>query len=169
VNDISALGDPAMAGVVRRSGAGLVLMHMRGEPRTMQHEPRYADVAAEVGMFLRERLKTAMESGIPEDCLAVDPGIGFGKITQHNIDLLRAFPGLDVGGRPWWIGVSRKRLLGDLTGRPVGERLAAGLGALAYAALNGAHVLRVHDVKESCDTARVVDDLSRDTDCHELD
>lgn len=159
VNDVSALGDPDMAEVVRRAGAGIVLMHMRGEPGTMQDRPEYGNVVADVEAFLRERIARARGAGIPEECIALDPGIGFGKTPAHNAALLRGFPSMALGGRPWWIGVSRKSLLGVLTGRPVGERLAAGLGALAFAALRGAHVLRVHDVKESCDAARVVDYL----------
>lgn len=162
VNDITALRDPDMAAVAARFRAGLVLMHMRGDPATMQREPRYDDVAAEVEAFLAGRIRRAREAGVAEEAIALDPGIGFGKTPEHNAELLRAFPRMRLPARPWWIGVSRKSWLGTITGRPVRDRLAAGLGALAYAALNGAHVLRVHDVKESCDAARVVDDLNRE-------
>jgi dihydropteroate synthase len=163
LNDITALRDPGMAAVAARYGAGLVLMHMQGDPATMQQRPGYGNVVAEVEAFLQNRVRRALEAGVTEEAIALDPGIGFGKSPEHNTELLRSFSRMRLGSRPWWIGVSRKSWLGTLTGRPVGERLAAGLGALAYAALNGAHVLRVHDVKESCDAARVVDHLSRES------
>lgn len=162
LNDITALRDPGMAAVAARHGAGLVLMHMRGDPATMQCGPRYDDVTAEVEAFLAGRIRRALDAGVAEEAIALDPGIGFGKTPEHNAELLRTFSRMRLPARPWWIGVSRKSWLGTITGRPVSERLAAGLGALAYAALNGAHVLRVHDVKESCDAARVVDDLNRE-------
>lgn len=168
INDITALRDPDMAGVVSRHRAGLVLMHMRGDPATMQQQPVYEDVLREVETFLCERIRIAREAGIEDEALAVDPGIGFGKTPEQNRALLRAFSGMRLGNRPWWIGVSRKSWLGTMTGRPVEDRLAAGLGALAYAALNGAHVLRVHDVKDSCDTARVVDHLLEEPKINEL-
>lgn len=168
LNDITALRDPDMAAVAARTRAGLVLMHMRGDPATMQCAPRYDDVTAEVEAFLAHRIRLALEAGVAEEAIALDPGIGFGKAPEHNTELLRSFSRMRLPARPWWIGVSRKSWLGTVTGRPVAERLAAGLGALAYAALNGAHVLRVHDVKESCDAARVVDHLHRESHADDL-
>lgn len=159
VNDITALGDPEMAAAVREYGAGLILMHMRGEPRTMQDDPRYADVVAEVRAFLAERRRLAESAGISAEALALDPGFGFGKTLEHNLALLARLSDIVALGRPVVVGVSRKRMLGALTGRPVGERLAAGLAALTAAVLQGAAVARVHDVKESCDAARVADRL----------
>jgi len=169
INDVSALADPEMARVVRDAGVGLVLMHMRGNQRTMQQDPRYPDVVADVEAHLQSRIRQALDAGIRPDCIAVDPGIGFGKTPEHNLALLRSFPRMKRGPHPWWIGVSRKSLLGALTGRPVEERLASGLGAMAFSILNGAHVIRTHDVKESCDAARVVDDLAMNGASHELD
>lgn len=157
VNDISALTlDPDLAEVARQAGAGVVLMHMQGTPRTMQSAPRYNDVVTEVARYLRERVAQLEAQGLARDTLAVDPGIGFGKTLAQNLDLLRGLPRLVEGGRPVLIGVSRKSFLGQLTGREVGDRLSASLAALAYALVQGAHVVRVHDVKESCDVARVI-------------
>lgn len=156
VNDISALGDPAMAAVVRAHRAGLVLMHMQGTPRTMQKNPHYDDVVREVAAFLRARLTVAQESGIDVECVALDPGIGFGKTVAHNVSLLSALASLHAVGRPLLIGVSRKHFLGVLTGRPVEDRLLPSLAALAFAALQGAQILRVHDVKESCEMTRLL-------------
>lgn len=159
INDITALrGDGKMIEVVKKQGAGVVLMHMQGTPRTMQARPEYADVVGEVGGFLRERIGACVEAGIARDALAVDPGIGFGKTVEHNVGLLAAIPALrEAAGRPLVIGISRKSFLGKLLGLPEpAGRLAASLGALCFAALRGAEIFRVHDVKESCDIARLV-------------
>lgn len=157
VNDVSAMThEPAMAGVVRRRGAGVVLMHMRGEPRTMQAEPVYGDVVSEVKAFLAGRLAAAEAAGLGEAQVALDPGIGFGKTAEHNLDLIAGLDGLRGLGRPLVLGVSRKRFLGLLTGREVNERLAGSLAALAACVLGGASVMRVHDVRESVDAARVL-------------
>ncbi len=156
VNDITAMtGDAAMTGVVARHGAGVVLMHMQGSPRTMQQAPAYADVVAEVCAYLRERLSAAFGAGIDPACVALDPGIGFGKSVEHNVRLLSRLDALHAVGRPLVIGVSRKSFLGRLTGRGVEDRLAPSLAALSFAVVRGAHILRVHDVKESCETARL--------------
>lgn len=162
VNDVSGLThDAAMAGVVAVSGAGLVLMHMQGQPRTMQDQPQYQDVVGEIGAFLAGQVTRAVAAGIPADHLAVDPGIGFGKSLEHNLDLLRALPQLATAtGRPLLLGVSRKRWIGQITGREVDDRLAGSLGALAWCIQHGARIIRVHDVKESCDAARLVDRLN---------
>lgn len=160
LNDVSALtADPRMAEVARASRAGVLLMHMRGEPRTMQVDPRYDDVVEEVATYLEARVAACAEGGIEEERLAVDPGIGFGKTLEHNLLLLKGLRRLAKLGRPVVVGVSRKSFLGKITGREVAERLPASLAALSYAIVQGAHVMRVHDVKESCDAARVVDML----------
>ena len=156
VNDVSALtADPDMARVVRDARAGVVLMHMRGIPRTMQTEPRYDDVVDEVSSFLRARLRVLEEVGISPEAMALDPGIGFGKTVEHNLALLAGLRTLASLGRPVVVGCSRKRFLGEVTGRAVGERLAGSLAAAAVAVFLGAHVVRVHDVAESRDAALV--------------
>ncbi len=161
VNDISALGDPQMAAVLRRHRAGVVLMHMQGTPRTMQVQPHYADVVAEVVAFLQARLRGAIELGIAESAIVLDPGIGFGKSSQHNIRLLADLADLGKLGRPVLLGVSRKGFLGRLLDRPVGDRLAASLAAACHAlTLGSAQILRVHDVAQTRDAVRVIDALS---------
>ncbi|MBN1558135.1 MAG: dihydropteroate synthase [Lentisphaerae bacterium] len=155
INDVTAgAGDPAMLGVAAESGAGLVLMHMQGTPRTMQRNPRYGNVVREVRDFLAARLAACADAGIESGRLAVDPGIGFGKTLEHNLRLLARLDALRPLGRPVVVGLSRKRFLGMLTGRDVQNRLAAGLGALTYCVLHGADVMRVHDVPESVDAMR---------------
>ena len=164
INDISAgTADPGMVDVTRRHRAGVVLMHMRGTPRTMQEQPVYAKVVDEVAGYLAERLRVFADAGLGPDQLAVDPGICFGKTVDHNVELLRGIPELLRLGRPVMIGVSRKSFLGKLTGRDVADRLAPSLGALAYAVQQGAHVLRVHDVKESCEVVRLLAKFRRPT------
>ncbi len=163
VNDISALtADPRMAGVAREFRAGVILMHMRGEPRTMQADPRYADVVGEVRDYLRGRVEALTAAGLERNTLAIDPGFGFGKTAEHNIRLLARLGELRACGRPVVVGVSRKRFLGQLTGRPVGERLAGSLGALAFALAAGAQVVRVHDVRESRDVVETLKALRRE-------
>ena len=157
INDITALtGDPGMPDVARRYGAGVVLMHMQGQPRTMQVAPHYGDVLAEVVAYLGQRVSDLVLLGLDRSCLAVDPGICFGKTLEHNLELLRGLPTLARLGCPVVVGVSRKSFLGRLTGRETGDRLVPSLIALAYAAVRGAHILRVHDVKESCEVARLL-------------
>ncbi len=165
INDVTAgRGDAGMFAVVRRRGAGLALMHMRGEPRTMQRAPRYDDVVAEVGAFLAGRGAAARAAGIAPEALAFDPGIGFGKTTAHNVALLRGLPALAraVGAdRPLVVGVSRKRFLAALVGReaagwPAAERDAASLGVGLAASLAGARVLRVHDVRGHAEAVRAM-------------
>lgn len=157
VNDVAAAaGDADTARAAAEAGAGLVLMHMRGTPRTMQADPRYEDVAREVAEYLAERVRAAEGAGVARACLAVDPGIGFGKTPDHNLALLARLGRLRALGLPVLVGLSRKSFLGRLTGRGTEERLAASLAGLAFAALHGADILRVHDVRESCDAARVI-------------
>ena len=159
INDISALADPGMAAVAAETGAGLVLMHMLGTPETMQNDPHYGDVVAEVRSFLEERTAFAIARGVAPEQIALDPGIGFGKTNEHNLALLRGIPALAAAGRPVLIGASRKGFIGRLTGCAPADRLAGSLAVAAFSILRGAQILRVHDVKESCDAARLVDTL----------
>ena len=162
VNDITAgLGDPDMMAVVRDAGAGIVLMHMQGTPATMQVNPTYRDVVAEVRDFLAERVWVWEAAGVPAERIAIDPGIGFGKSFEHNMTLLRHLDQIAGLGRPVVLGVSRKGFLGKITGRPVGERLAGSLATVSYCAARGtAHILRVHDAAATVDGARVIGALS---------
>jgi dihydropteroate synthase len=147
VNDVTAFrGDPEMAELVAASGADCCLMHMLGEPRTMQEDPRYEDVVSEVAAFLEERMAFAIAHGVPEDRIMIDPGIGFGKTTAHNLELLRRLDELVALGRPVVIGTSRKSFLGRLTGREVGDRVPGTIATNLIAYLAGAQVFRVHDV-----------------------
>jgi dihydropteroate synthase len=149
VNDVTALrGDPEMAALCAERGTGVVLMHMLGTPRTMQDDPRYDDVVAEVKAFLAERLEAAVAAGIPEDGIWLDPGIGFGKTLAHNTELLRRLDELRELGRPLVVGTSRKSFIGRLDGSLAGERLGGSIASSLLAAANGAEVLRVHDVAE---------------------
>ena len=148
VNDVTALrGDPEMAGVVADAGCYLCLMHMQGEPRTMQDSPRYDDVVSDVKAFLEERLSVAVAAGVDERNICLDPGIGFGKTAEHNFELVRRLDELAALGRPLLIGFSRKSSLGALTGQRVGTA-AASVGAAVAAFDRGASILRVHDVRE---------------------
>jgi dihydropteroate synthase len=157
VNDVSALGDPRMGAVVARAGAGLVLMHMRGTPETMQHDTRYADVVAEVAAHLGERQAAAEAAGVDRACLALDPGIGFGKSAEGSLTLLARIDELTRAGRPVVVGASRKSFLARLTGHdgPPDARVAASLAAATIAVLGGATILRVHDVAATVDAVRV--------------
>jgi len=148
VNDVTALrGDPELAGVVGDAGCYLCLMHMRGEPRTMQDDPRYDDVVSDVKSFLEERLSFAVEAGIGERLVCLDPGIGFGKTPAHNFELVRRLGELAELGRPILVGLSRKSSLGALTGGRVGT-VAASVGAAVAAYERGATIVRAHDVRE---------------------
>ena len=160
VNDVTAgTGDPRMLGVVARAGAGIVLMHMRGEPRTMQDAPRYDDVTAEVLAWLLARADAARAAGIPEARVFLDPGIGFGKTFEHNATLLRDLERFTASGRVW-VGASRKGFLGAITGRPPAARLAAALACAARAFEAGAHAVRVHDVAATTDLLEVLTRIS---------
>lgn len=163
INDVSALAaDPAMPDVARATGAGVILMHMQGEPQTMQDQPQYADVRREVADYLRARIETAVNHGISRLALAADPGIGFGKTTRHNLALIANLDDLQALGRPVVIGLSRKRFLGQITGREAADRLAGSLGALAFALQAGAKIVRVHDVQASRDVVQIIHRLSRE-------
>jgi dihydropteroate synthase len=151
VNDVTALrGDPELGGVVADHGAYLCLMHMQGEPRTMQDDPRYDDVVVEVARFLDERLTFAVSQGIPEEAICLDPGIGFGKTVEHNFELLRRLDELVAIGRPILVGISRKSSLGKIMGDPEAKTgtTAASVAAAVLAYERGASIFRVHDVRE---------------------
>ena len=157
VNDVSAgTHDPALLPLVAERGAGVVLMHMRGAPETMQAAPSYEDVVSEVRAWLAERTRAAVAAGIPIERILVDPGIGFGKTPEHNLALLAHLEALVADGPPVLLGASRKSFLGHLTGRAVGERLAGSLACVARAAEAGVAAVRVHDVAESVDLLRVL-------------
>jgi len=155
VNDVSALGDPRMAELVAGHGAGVVLMHMKGDPATMQDEPRYDDVSREVARWLSTRLMRATAAGIEAERIALDPGIGFGKTARHNLELIARLDELSRLGHPVMIGASRKRFLGELTGQPVEGRLTGGLVVHAIAAFEGAAILRTHDVSSTVEALAV--------------
>ncbi len=159
VNDVSALRfDSAMAGLVAREGVPVVLMHMKGRPRTMQIAPRYRDVVGEVAAFLRERVAFAVGSGVAAERIVVDPGIGFGKDLDHNLALLRNLGALASLGRPVLVGLSRKAFLGRLQETGGSEsRLEGSLAGAVAVVLAGAHMVRVHDVLETCRAVRVAD------------
>jgi dihydropteroate synthase len=147
VNDISGLSfDPEMPQVCAASGAGVICMHIRGTPQTMQDDPQYSDVVSEVCQFLKTRLDDLERWGISREQVVLDPGIGFGKTAAHNLELLSAIGKLRSAGRPVCIGHSRKRFLKKMLGRPVDERLFGTIGVAIAAALQGAEILRVHDV-----------------------
>ena len=156
VNDVSAFRfAPEIAGLVAGAGATCVLMHMRGEPQTMQDDPRYDDVVSEVKSHLEERLAFAVAEGVPEEHVWLDPGIGFGKTVDHNLELLARLGELVAIGRPLVVGTSRKSLLGRLTGRRADSRLPATIATNVLALASGAQVFRVHDVAEVADALAV--------------
>lgn len=162
VNDVTAASAPGTLEAVRESGAGLVLMHMQGEPQTMQADPAYGDVVAEVRDFLTERIETAAAAGIPRECLCADPGIGFGKTTAHNLALLHDIASFRRLGVPVLVGASRKRFIGELSGvDDPAERVEGTAGAVAWCAAQGVDVVRVHDVKEMVRVVKVVDAIAR--------
>lgn len=155
INDVQALQAPGAVDAVADTDCGVVLMHMQGVPRTMQMAPRYEDVVAEVRVFLRERLGALEASGVPVERVALDPGFGFGKTVEHNFTLLRELQRFTSLGCPVVAGLSRKSMLGAVTGRAVGERVAASVVGAVLAAERGARVLRVHDVAATRDGLRV--------------
>lgn len=157
VNDVTALrGDPAMAAAVAEAGCDVCLMHMLGEPRTMQQDPRYTDVVTEVRTFLEERVEAATAAGISEERIAVDPGIGFGKTLEHNLELLRRLDEIAAIGRPVVIGTSRKSFLGRITGRDdPHQRLMGTVATNVLAFERGARIFRVHDVPATRDALAV--------------
>jgi dihydropteroate synthase len=156
VNDVTALrADPEIAALVADRGAGLILMHMLGSPRTMQQDPAYDDVVDEVRAFLAERVEAAVAAGVPEERIWLDPGIGFGKTLEHNLELLRRLDEIVALGRPLVVGASRKSFIGKIDGSAVDQRLGGTIAASVLAAASGAEVLRVHDVAEVAQALRV--------------
>jgi dihydropteroate synthase len=161
VNDVSAGADPAMFGVVAGTGAGMILMHMKGEPKTMQDDPSYYDVVAEVRGFLGDRVDAAVDAGIGPERLCVDPGLGFGKTLEHNLAILHDIRAFHHLGVPVLVGPSRKRFIGTLTDTEVDDRIEGTAGVVAWCAAEGVDVVRVHDVKEMTRVVRVVDAIAR--------
>jgi dihydropteroate synthase len=158
VNDVTALRrDPEMAALCADRGAGVVLMHMPGSPRTMQDNPTYEDVVDDVKAFLAERVEAAVAAGVAEERIWLDPGIGFGKTVEHNLELLRRLAELRELGRPLVIGTSRKSFIGRIDGSAVDERLGGSIASSVLAAAEGADVLRVHDVAETAQAMRVAE------------
>ncbi|HOI66049.1 MAG TPA: dihydropteroate synthase [Thiomonas arsenitoxydans] len=155
INDIHALQRPGALEVVAASKAGVCLMHMQGDPASMQQAPHYADVLGEVREFLWSRAATAESMGIDRSRIALDPGFGFGKTLEHNLTLAKGLPALAQSGYPVLVGVSRKSMIGALTGRDVGERLPGSLGAVLACVAAGAQIVRVHDVGPTCDAIKV--------------
>jgi dihydropteroate synthase len=155
INDVRALAEPGALATAAETGAGVCLMHMRGEPRTMQDAPRYDDVVGEVGAFLAARIAACRDAGIETARLAIDPGFGFGKTAAHNLALLKHLRGLESLGAVLAVGLSRKSMLAKLTGRAVGDRTAGSVALAAIAVLNGARIVRAHDVAATLDAVRV--------------
>lgn len=156
INDVNALRSPGALESIAASEVGVCMMHMRGEPRTMQAAPHYEDVVAEVRDFLRERMDVAMAMGVERERIALDPGFGFGKNVEHNLDLLRNLARLTEFGAPVLVGLSRKSTLGAITGRPALERLPASIAAALLAVQHGARIVRVHDVAATRDALAVL-------------
>jgi len=155
VNDISAASDGRMLEIVAASGAAICLMHMQGQPESMQKAPAYSDVVAEVVGFLAARAERALAAGVGREQIVLDPGIGFGKTVGHNLDLIARLTELCDLGYPVLVGVSRKSTLGQITGRAVGDRLAASIALATLAADRGASIVRAHDVRATCDAMAV--------------
>jgi dihydropteroate synthase len=156
INDIYALRAPGARAVAAETQAGLCLMHMQGEPRTMQDSPHYNDVVAEVIEFLLRERQACVDAGIASDAIAFDPGLGFGKSLEHNLTLLKELPRLAALHAPLLVGVSRKNVIGKILGKPVDERLYGGLGLAALAVSGGARIIRTHDVGPTLDAIRCV-------------
>jgi dihydropteroate synthase len=162
INDVAGFRDPEMIRVAAQQKAGVIVMHMQGTPQTMQQNPHYTDVVREVGGYFEERLRLFGQSGIPQETVCLDPGIGFGKTVENNLDLLANLREFARFGRPVCLGVSRKAFIGKLCCREPGERLAGSLAVACFAASRGeAQVLRVHDVAETRDAVVVLEAINR--------
>lgn len=162
VNDVSALRtDPEMAPLAAEAGVAVILMHMQGEPKTMQKNPTYQEVVGDIREWLAERAEFALRSGIREDRLVVDPGFGFGKTLQHNLELLRRLHELHRLRKPLMVGASRKSMLGMILDLPEGERLYGTLATVACAVLSGCHIVRVHDVRPALEVVKVCEAVRR--------
>ena len=156
INDVRALQREGAPEVAAKAGIPVCIMHIQGEPDTMQDDPRYRNVRRDVSSFLTERMRVAEQAGVCADNIILDPGFGFGKSVEHNYQLLATLEQLHILGHPLLVGVSRKSMLGAVTGRDVNERLPASLAAATISALKGASILRVHDVRETVDAVRIV-------------
>ena len=156
INDVRALQREGAPDVAAKAGIPVCIMHIQGEPDTMQDDPRYRNVRREVSSFLTERMRVAEQAGIRADNIILDPGFGFGKSVEHNYQLLATLEQLHILGHPLLVGVSRKSMLGAVTGRDVNERLPASLAAATISAMKGASILRVHDVRETVGAVRIV-------------
>ena len=161
VNDVNALRGPRMVEVAAEHDASVIIMHMQGTPRTMQKSPRYKDVIADIAGFLEERISAAENAGIRPRRIMIDPGIGFGKTVRHNLEILARLEELKELGKPIVVGASRKSFIGKLSGEATDNRLPGSLAAAVTAAANGANVLRVHDVKETCQALKVGWEVAR--------
>lgn len=155
INDVRALSRPGALDAAAASGLPVCLMHMQGEPRSMQYRPSYQSIFEDVAAFLRRRVAACVAAGIAKEQLLLDPGFGFGKTTEHNFELFRRLPDFVEMGFPLLVGVSRKSMLGAITGRAVDERMAASIAMAAMAVERGAHIIRVHDVKETVDAVKL--------------
>lgn len=162
INDISALRfDKHMANVASKYQAGLILMHIQGTPKNMQQSPHYDDLIGEIKDYFRQSIKLAEESGVKENKIVIDPGIGFGKTVEHNLKILKNLSEFEELGKPIMVGTSRKSFIGKVLDLPAEQRLEGSLASLAVSILNGANLVRVHDVKESVGVARLVDAIVR--------
>jgi dihydropteroate synthase len=161
INDVWALRRPGALEAVRELGVPVCLMHMQGEPGTMQQQPSYADVVREVADFLLDRVLQCEAAGLDPEGLLIDPGFGVGKQLSHNLALLRALPSLAAMGRPLLVGLSRKAMIGAVTGRPVESRTHGSVALAVFAALNGASIVRVHDVGPTMDALRMTEAVMR--------
>jgi len=156
INDVWALRRPGALEAARDLDVAVCLMHMRGEPSTMQVKPEYTDVVAEVAGFLRQRVQACEAAGLERDALVVDPGFGFGKNLTHNLELLRSLRTISALGLPVVVGLSRKALIGNVTGKPVEQRIHGSVALAVYAALNGASIVRAHDVGPTVEALRMI-------------
>ncbi len=162
INDITGLrGDPEMAGVVARHGVPVVIMHIKGTPSNMQNEPKYDNLIEEIIAYFNESIRIADSAGIDRDKIIIDPGIGFGKRLEHNLRILKELYRFKILGRPIMIGTSRKSFIGQILGAGVTGRLMGTAASTALAIANGANIIRVHDVKELTEVARVTDSICR--------
>lgn len=155
INDVRALQRDGAMSAAANAGVPVCIMHIQGEPETMQDQPEYQNVLREVSDFLTERVRVATQAGIPADNVILDPGFGFGKNLEHNLRLLASLDQLQALGHPLLVGMSRKSMLGHITGRDVNDRLPAGLAAATVSAMKGASIVRTHDVRETVDAVRV--------------
>lgn len=161
INDVYALRQPGMLELAAETGVPVIIMHMQGEPRDMQHAPHYDDVVTEIYAFLAERVEAAIAAGIAEEQIIIDPGFGFGKTVAHNLELVRRLREFRSLGRPVLLGPSRKRTIGEITGKPADERTYGTAAVCAIGLANGANLIRVHDVAAMVDVARMVDAITR--------